>query len=249
MKLICLNTWGGKVLNPLKNFISNKKDDIDIFCFQEIFKGGNAKNPEEFTNVNETNLSLYEDIEKILVNYNGYFCPVHENYYGLAVFTKKELEILENKDILIYENKNFPDKENSLADHTRKIQYLKIKNGDDILNVINVHGHWVSGNKLDNPNRIKQSEIILSLIQSLSEPTVLCGDFNIRPDTESIKMIDRKMRNLINEYNITSTRTPLHKKADKHADYIFLSFNVKLEDFKVLEDVVSDHLALSLEIK
>ncbi len=36
MKLLCLNVWGGKIHEPLLDFIK-KHSDIDIFCFQEVF--------------------------------------------------------------------------------------------------------------------------------------------------------------------------------------------------------------------
>jgi hypothetical protein len=37
MKLINLNTWAGKVKEPLNEFMKNKSAETDIFCFQEIF--------------------------------------------------------------------------------------------------------------------------------------------------------------------------------------------------------------------
>jgi exonuclease III len=42
MKIITLNTWGGKIYKELMDFV-NKNKDTDIFCFQEILKGGNGK--------------------------------------------------------------------------------------------------------------------------------------------------------------------------------------------------------------
>lgn len=38
MKLICLNAWGGKIYQPLMDFIRKHTQDTDIFCFQEVFK-------------------------------------------------------------------------------------------------------------------------------------------------------------------------------------------------------------------
>ena len=57
------------------------------------------------------------------------------------------------------------------------------------------------------------------------------------------------MRNLVKEYEITSTRTSFYKKSeDKHADYIFVSNGIEVKDFRVLPEEVSDHSALYLEI-
>jgi len=58
------------------------------------------------------------------------------------------------------------------------------------------------------------------------------------------------MRNLIKDYDITSTRSKLytkHKKPVLFADYIFTSPEIEVRDFKVLPDVVSDHLPLLLD--
>ena len=38
MKLITLNTWGGKLLNPLLEFVRKYSQDVDIFCFQEMYR-------------------------------------------------------------------------------------------------------------------------------------------------------------------------------------------------------------------
>ena len=56
------------------------------------------------------------------------------------------------------------------------------------------------------------------------------------------------MKNLIKEYNIQSTRTSLYEKSEKFADYVFVSPEIVVKDFKLLPDEVSDHLALFLEI-
>ncbi len=77
------------------------------------------------------------------------------------------------------------------------------------------------------------------------------GDFNLLPDTESIRMISNNLGclNLIDKYNIKSTRTSLYKKPLRFADYVFVSNNIKLKEFKVLPDEISDHSPLFLEIE
>lgn len=79
---------------------------------------------------------------------------------------------------------------------------------------------------------------------------VLCGDFNLLPDTESIRIIEQaRLKNLITENGIVSTRTSHYTRADKFADYIFVSQqNVEVKSFNVLPDEVSDHSPLVIEI-
>ena len=57
------------------------------------------------------------------------------------------------------------------------------------------------------------------------------------------------LRDLVQEFNISSTRTSYYTKEPKFADYIFISKNIDLKDFKVLPDEVSDHAPLYLEIE
>ncbi|HRY31322.1 MAG TPA: endonuclease/exonuclease/phosphatase family protein [Candidatus Paceibacterota bacterium] len=247
MKIITLNTWGGKIKEPLFDFLKQNKD-IEVFCFQEIFKGGLTEEMENLTNISDANPSLYEDIVKILPNHVGIFCPVYKESYGTAIFVKKDIQILEQGDVFLYENKTFPNSDEPDADNSRKMQRVKLNTTNGILNIFNLHGHWVRGSKEDTSNRLEQSNIILDQISKSVGPIILCGDFNLKPDTQSIKMIEDKMVNLIRKYNIKTTRTKLYTKSEKFADYIFVSSDIKEKIFKVLPYVVSDHTALLLEI-
>jgi endonuclease/exonuclease/phosphatase family metal-dependent hydrolase len=250
MKILTLNAWGGRIKEPLLDFIKKQKDNIDVFCFQEIFKQSSINDEEVkyLTNTAKVHRDLLGDISKILSNYNPFFCPVYKDIYGVAIFVKKDLNIIDSGFVTLYENSNFPDSNDPWADHNRKMQWVQISVDDKKLNVINLHGHWVTGNKMDNPARLKQSQIILDLINKLEGSKILCGDFNLRPDTESIKMIDEKMSNLIKKYNVKSTRTSLYKKSEQFADYVFVSPDITEKDFKVLSDEVSDHTAILIEI-
>ena len=84
-------------------------------------------------------------------------------------------------------------------------------------------------------------------LNTLDAPVILCGDFNLRPDTESIKILEENMHNLVKDYNIQSTRTSLYPKAERFADYILTSNEIIVQDFKVLPDEVSDHSPLWVE--
>lgn len=57
------------------------------------------------------------------------------------------------------------------------------------------------------------------------------------------------MKNLIKDFGITSTRSSYYKKPVRFADYTFVSEGIKINDFKVLPDEVSDHLAMYLDFE
>ena len=102
--------------------------------------------------------------------------------------------------------------------------------------------------KTDTEERILQSKHIRDFIKRQNEQTILVGDFNLSPDTESLAIVEEGLRNLVKEYGVTSTRTSFYKKEEKFADYALASPDVNIVDFKVLPDEVSDHAPLYLEI-
>ncbi len=246
MKLITLNTWAGRVKEPFEAFLKAKMADTDIFCFQEIF---NDLDEELETNIDEKgrNRHILKEVDEILSDFDMYFCPVIENVYGIAIFLKKGFEVIASGEVMLYENPSYDISEGG-ANHTRKMQWVHIKNKTKDVIIMNVHGHWDPSGKSDTADRLEQSKIIIDFIKSTGPvPKILVGDFNLLPDTESIKMIEGHFTNLITKYNIPTTRTELYKGDDKHADYAFVSDEILVEGFEALPDVVSDHVPLALQ--
>ena len=118
--------------------------------------------------------------------------------------------------------------------------------------VANVHGIWENSIKTDTAMKLFQSERIIQYMRYLKfrfpyAKQILCGDFNLIPETESIKRIEQAgFINLVKEYHIMSTRTPHYAKEIKHADYIFEEPGITVHSFKTMSDVVSDHAPLQL---
>jgi endonuclease/exonuclease/phosphatase family metal-dependent hydrolase len=160
------------------------------------------------------------------------------------------MEIIASGEVMLYENPSF-DIADQYNDHNRKMQWVHIKNGTKDAIIMNVHGHFDPSGKEDTSNRIDQSKKINAFIESTGVvPKILVGDFNLLPETESIKMLEKNFTNLITKYNVPTTRTALYTGDDKHADYVFVSPEVLVEKFEALPDVVSDHtpLALSFDV-
>lgn len=194
-----------------------------------------------------------QEIAALLPNHAVYFHPQHLDNYGLMMLVKKDWEVVASGDVFVYKHKGYiPPGE--VGEHARSVQYVSVKNkATEALTVMNFHGLWTTKpegkGKQDIPERIEQSQKIVEFISTLTTPFVLCGDFNLLPTTQSIKLLEEAgLRNLIKEYGITSTRTKYYPKSEKFADYAFVSNGVEVKDFKVLPDVVSDHSPLYLEI-
>ncbi|MDO8572225.1 MAG: hypothetical protein Q7S11_00475 [bacterium] len=95
MKIITLNTWGGRAgKKKLLSFFKKYNDTTDIFCLQEIWAapyehldghmaGGRAMNHSE--------IMVYgmQEISRTLPEYAAYFRPHYLDNYGLMLLVKK----------------------------------------------------------------------------------------------------------------------------------------------------------------
>lgn len=245
LKIISLNTWGGKIKQPILDFFESNKD-IDIFCLQGVYNNADIKTLNiEYT---DDNLNLFNDIGNVLSNYNSLFRPQRDDFYGLAIFIKKDIGILRDKHVSIYKAENFNGSEN----YPSILQHIQILIKNEIINITHLHGLWTGKGKDDTEDRIKQSQNIIDFLKTLEGDIVLCGDFNLNPNTESIKMIeDFGLRNLIRENNIKSTRTSFYPKDrdSRFADYTFVSKGIEVKSFEIMPDEVSDHSPVRLIIE
>ncbi|MBI2017468.1 endonuclease/exonuclease/phosphatase family protein [Candidatus Daviesbacteria bacterium] len=257
MKLIALNTWGGRMYQPLMDFIKKYSQDTDIFCLQEVFK--------TTSNITESagfRLNLYEEFCKILPEYRGYFASCVDNYiagsfqpnfinfnlsWGLAIFINKKLPVTSYRDFFVFRTKDSfnPKDLNTLP---RNMQYITFAHQNKKFIVCNLHGVWRKGKKVDHSSRISQSEKVVNfLAQYKEEAKILCGDFNLNINTKSLKILERDLINLIKENKIPTTRSKLYTWGDKFADYTLVSPNVKVLEFQVPDIEISDHLPMILE--
>ncbi len=258
MRLITLNIWGGRAHDPLLKFIEANRDQTDIFCFQEVFRSDRAvRNP------NGSWSNTLAEIQELLPDFNFYFSPTYHGTdfdnkvdyplsQGQSTFWNKKLTIKEKGEIFVNRSENdmgwfdWGKKPNP----PKNFLYTVFNN----FLVVNFHGYWEPAPKYDTPERFKQSEMIIEFIKHYDLPTIIAGDFNLGIDTKALSMFeDAGFRNLVKESNAPTTRSSLYdikwRAIDKFADYIIVSKDVMVYDFKVLPDEVSDHLPLLLDFE
>ncbi len=254
MKIISLNTWGGRAgKEGLLTFFRHHNNEVDIFCLQEIWSApyehleGKVMGGKEAKH-NEIMVYGLQEISSILTDYELYFRPHHLDNYGLLMFVRKGVMIEEEGEVYVHKEKDYIP-EGDVGHHARNVQYIKIKREGTFLYVLNFHGLWNGKGKTDSEERLEQSKRIVSFVSGLTGDIVFCGDFNLLPDTKSLTTIEEAgFRNLIKEHGITSTRTDHYTGKEKFADYILASKGLPVKEFKVLPDQVSDHAPLFLEI-
>lgn len=241
MKLVSLNIWGGRVHDDLIDFLSSN-NGIDVFCLQEVYKEAKGK---ELV-YTDAFLDIYNEIANTLPGYIGHYHPHLHDYYGLAIFINKNIDVVEVGDYFVHQHKGYVPVDH-VGFHAKNVQYIKISLGSKLITIINFHGLWNGNGKTDTEDRLNQSKKIKRFIDSIDGEKILCGDFNLRPDTESIKILQNGMIDLVMKYGVESTRTSLYKKPEKFADYILTSPGIIANKFEVLKDEVSDHSPLFLD--
>lgn len=240
MKLITLNIWGGQIKEPLIKFIASHQD-VDFFCLQEVYhRAPNKISADD----NPVCLDILDKLAEVVPHHRLFFRPVVNNVFGLAMLVKNSIEIINEGEVIIHEN---PDYSGSGPTHPRNLQWLECKFHGKPYYILNIHCLWNGAGKGDSEDRIVQSQRIKNFVNTLHKPKILCGDFNLRPETESLKLIEENMNNLVKSYHVQSTRTSFYPKAERFADYILSSVEIAVNDFKVLSDEVSDHAALFLD--
>ena len=252
MRVISLNTWGGRALHPLMHFFRQRAKDVDVFCLQEIFdadqKALEERHPDEHVRGD-----IFKKILNELKDFEGSFAFFDDNplRQSLAIFVRRTLPIKEIGDLIVYKPEH-PIETGSSIISARKIQYVSIEVSGQPHHVVNFHGLWDGKLKNDSPERIDQSHNVNKFLATLDGHKILCGDFNLNPDTASLGILEQGMKNLVKEYKIKSTRTPLYRHyndvdGSHFADYCLTSPDIVVKHFEVLPDIVSDHAPLYLE--
>lgn len=245
MKLITLNTWCGTLYESLKTFIESHAKDTDIFCFQEVRNGEYINQPKEISE----RVELFNEIKSMLLDFTGYFSEMAPGV-GIATFIKNNIEVesIIPTQILTSEDTSHIKMPSGNSYYPRLMQSIYTKNPELIIH--NFHG--IPGRlKKDTPERELQTNRLLEIINKSDEPQILVGDFNLDLNTEAIFKLESRMKNLIKENGVKLTRSSRYKDYQTlpFADYIFTSKDIEIKTFEVLQDEVSDHLALLLEFK
>lgn len=233
MKIVFLNTLNGSIQPAIGKFIKEQSVDTDIFCFQE------ARDPMQVI------------AAPLLINYTGVkgykYTKEHEDFsqvsYTQVTYIESKLFLIDSATIFERE------------DAAGLALYTHLRFGDVDIHICNVHGISQPGNKLDDANRLRQSSEIITFFKDKEGLKIIGGDFNLLPETESIRMFEvAGYKDLIKTYNIQTTRNRLiwekyPNSKQYHSDYVFVSQDVRVKNFTVPDIEVSDHLPMILEIE
>jgi len=259
MRLLSLNVWEGRVKEKLIPFIANSARSTDLFCFQEILDVDNPDGAEwrksikfgdSFAKGTVADGKIFGAVKGALGGFGPFLtAPYAKGGIRLATFVSKSARVVRNEvHPLRVEQRQRAMGEDIWSKPV--LQCTRVADGGRRYNILNFHGLWVYRKwHSDTPLRIEQSRAIIEFIGGLKGRTVLCGDFNLTPGTESLRMLeDSGLRDLVREFGIRSTRTKkFWRSRDQFADYVLVSKDVDVRDFGTLDEAVSDHLPLYLD--
>ncbi|MCL4404124.1 endonuclease/exonuclease/phosphatase family protein [Patescibacteria group bacterium] len=252
MRLVCLNIWGGKKTDGLKDFIAGAASGTDIFCFQEVIDL--PESPSEIMGLRSLR-ALLPGFEHAFAAMSLSTTPGRPGNVpvGNAIFWKPPLRLSTSGSFFPYGR--LEEKVRGTVGETGLLQYAAFDGPAGKLTVANFHGIAVWP-KSDTPERLEQSNNIAAFLKGVPEPKILCGDFNLSPDTKSVAIIGDVMANLMERFRVRTTRSrlladkfPDGGAVDKISDYIFTSPEISAEALSVPTLEISDHLPLILDFE
>lgn len=179
--------------------------------------------------------------------------------YGDATLYRKDISLATWGECNIFPGKQ---RQQTKAYPRNMSWVILVVNGKRYL-IAHFHGIWIKGaTKSDHPGRITQSVNVLSALQQIVgnhkvDHVVLGGDFNLSIETQALGMLENgtiggnlSYRNLIREFVINDTRTPLYRNYNEtshYADYVLVSREVEVHSFEAPAVAVSDHRPLIVE--
>lgn len=247
IKVMQLNVWnGGKLFENVEAFL--KVQQADIYFFQEVFNGS-GDIPRSFRTL--------EEFQKILPNYFfdftksfGDIGPYGAIDRGNAVFSK--FPILEADSLFIdFPYKVFDEQQARDFEKTpRVLEHVQINIEKKLLDLFNVHGIWGKHGG-DTERRVKMAHTIVKNLEG-KEHIIVSGDFNLNPDTETVRIIEKKVKSVFGD-SLVSTFNMKHKTdpgyATARVDMMFVSPSIQVLSKDCPQVDVSDHLPLVVELE
>lgn len=246
IKLITLNVWKGVLLPALVSFF--RKEAADLLCLQEVFDGPRSL-PDRF----RAHSILARELGYPYSAFAAeclYDLEMGRIPHGNAIYSRFPLT---EEETIFYDvpfRDDYVDSPGNYEFHPRNLQHVRLDGGGVTLDVFNTHGIYGLTGK-DNQRRLRMSRMIVHAIKGKAR-LILAGDFNLPPDTQTIRNIEKHFRNvfqdaLVTTFNMKRKEDPDYGKVV--VDMIFTSRNIRILRRSSPKVDISDHLPLVCELE
>lgn len=268
MKLICLNVALFETNNKLlSEFFA--RQNADILCLQEVSDKIDASANVQYVSKN----AIDEATSNLQYSYFGQTWSIKEfhlknfhkkdsfdydfgGFIKAGNYLKSRFAIVEKKNVFVTKNRRIEVEPKDWAlwpqDQVKAVLVADLKlPSDKKLRILNYHGVWTR-EKLGNAETLAACKQILKLAKAVNYPTIIAGDFNLFPDTPSMKIFYDDFVSLIDTYNIQTTRPNSNELSNLKrnvVDFVLVSKDIKVNNFEVPNLEVSDHLPLILDFE
>jgi len=247
LKLINLNLFeGGLLFERAFDFIDSYRPDL--ICLQEIFDGQTPNLP---SNLRTTQL-LHQHFSDYHLFFSPEFIAIRDEGkipIGNAILSK--FPFITQSTIELsqpFGEYLSPPADKDWSHHPKNMQQVHLVIGGLSLDLFNLHGIWGLGGD-DTPARLKMSQIIIDQIQDM-ENVILSGDFNVKPNTQTIANIEQHLTNVFKD-ELTTTFNMKRKTNPGYAtavvDMVFASPHIQIISKSCPQVDISDHLPLVVE--
>jgi endonuclease/exonuclease/phosphatase family metal-dependent hydrolase len=262
MKLLSLNVALFEANNHLlSQFLHEQK--ADFVCLQEITKGLQSSVNDAYISKDVVDQATPE-LTHFFFGPNSVMGDFEQkNFHGKEIYrfefgglmefgnyTKSRYSIVKAQNVFVQnhytyttDRSNWPDEDYRgvlVTDHVIHGKKLRI---------LNYHGVWTR-HKQGNEMSLKANKMINDLALQAQGEVIICGDFNLFPDTPSMKVFENNFHSLVDIHDIKTTRPSTNELNDTKrnvVDYILVSKGIEVKKFEVVDSPVSDHLPLILD--
>lgn len=266
MQIMCLNGWGGKLHEAFLPYIATASPDV--LCLQEVVHSPESDmgwlTYHDGDHILPQRANFFRDVCNALSDHVATFCPAAQgilwdddtsvpSQWGLATFVHKSHPVIAQAQGFVH--KDFGS--DGYGEHPRSQSAHAVRlydfDADRVVSVTHMHGLRDLNGKMDTPDRAVQAQNLLKLSSQIVQDddiSVICGDFNVEPDSETLDILKScGMTELVTDRGFKSTRNSHYKKPGKFADYMLINQTHAVKNFEVVYDPeVSDHCPLILEI-
>ena len=251
ISLLQLNIESARFVDEIVSYI--KQYDFDILHLQEV-------SAHVFNKYH--NIDCFQELKNRL-GYEGVLTKTTtrlndpSSYFGKAILFKPAFTLRSQQEIWMKPTKQLvqlPKTAEEIRQLSHNALHVQLEKDGKTINCINTHLAW-GPTPEDEQYKLDEAKILVDYMKNVSKPFVLSGDFNVTPDSQIVEWFDAMATYLITEYRITNTLNPNVHRAKilfpqgLAVDYIYISKDIKVDNFEVITEDLSDHFGLKTKIE